>query len=208
MGTARFFEGLQCCQPDNVFQMHRCGSRGQRRSSKVPVNLPRSEALDGILQRSTNELQNKTYVKTVLSINFLSLVDNRSFRSICQKNSWASLDICQPMLRIITDTHSIMPEFLNLVRSFHDRTSNVEQAFSSTCWRRLTTELKGAMAIRHNDIFEALRQCRNHLRYQVPREQWSNRWCRSLVNAPDWYISELRHRDQIITVDSSQPAVR
>lgn len=39
--------------------------------------------------------------------------------------------------------HDIMPEFLETVLSFQDRTCNVEEAFGGTSWRSCTPRLKG-----------------------------------------------------------------
>lgn len=117
--------------------------------------------------------------------------NNEYLRSISQKNSWASLDICQSMLRTITDTHNIMPEFLNVVRCFQDKTSNVEQVFGGTSWRRFTTESKGAITITHRINGHALREGRDGFRSEVSREQWANWWGRSLVNTSDRCISKL-----------------
>ncbi len=68
-------------------------------------------------------------------------------RSICQRNSWASLEICQSMLRVIMRKHDIMPAFLETVRSFHDKTSNVEEAFGGTSWTSCSPCLKGTVAV-------------------------------------------------------------
>ena len=58
------------------------------------------------------------------------------YLSICQKNSWASLDMCQATLHLIMEQHQIMPEFLNVVQCFQDRSSDGEQAFGGTSWKR------------------------------------------------------------------------
>ena len=39
--------------------------------------------------------------------------------------------------------HNIMPEFLETVRSFQDKTCNVEEAFGGTSWRSCSPTLKG-----------------------------------------------------------------
>lgn len=76
------------------------------------------------------------------------------------------------MLRNITDTHNVMPEFLNVVRCFQDKTSNVEQVFGGTSWSRLTTELKGPITATHRIDEHALREGRDGFRFKVSREQW------------------------------------
>ncbi len=43
--------------------------------------------------------------------------------------------------------HDIMPEFLETVRSFQDKTCNVEEAFGGTSWRKCTSRLKGKMSV-------------------------------------------------------------
>lgn len=47
------------------------------------------------------------------------------------------------MLRAIMRKHNIMPEFLETVRSFQDKTCNVEEAFGGTSWRSCSPSLKG-----------------------------------------------------------------
>ena len=39
--------------------------------------------------------------------------------------------------------HNIMPEFLETVRSFQDKSCNVEEAFGGTSWRSCSPSLKG-----------------------------------------------------------------
>ena len=78
------------------------------------------------------------------------------------------------MLRIITDTHDVMPEFLNVVRCFQDKTSNVEQAFGGASWKRCTTESKGAISINCKINRYELMKCRDSFCPQVSREQRSN----------------------------------
>lgn len=46
------------------------------------------------------------------------------------------------MLRHIMIRHNVMPEFLSAVRCFHDKTSNVEQAFGGTSWTKCAHGLK------------------------------------------------------------------
>lgn len=43
--------------------------------------------------------------------------------------------------------HNIMPEFLETVRSFQDKTCNVEEAFGGTSWRSCTPHLKGIQLV-------------------------------------------------------------
>ena len=62
-----------------------------------------------------------------------------------QKNSWSSLDICEAKMRIVFENHNIMPEFVEVVRCFQDRTANGEQAFGGAVWKRCTTSMKGSI---------------------------------------------------------------
>lgn len=66
-------------------------------------------------------------------------------RSICQKNSWASLGICQTMLGSIIRKHNIMPDLLGVVRCFQDKAYNVEQAFGGSSWKKFTQQRKGML---------------------------------------------------------------
>ena len=50
------------------------------------------------------------------------------------------------MLRALMRKHNIMPEFLETVRSFQDKTCNVEEAFGGTSWRSCSPSLKGTEA--------------------------------------------------------------
>ena len=74
------------------------------------------------------------------------------------------------MLRIIADSHNIMPEFLNVVRCFQDKTTNVEQAFGGTSWKRCTKESKGAAPIVGRISSNALRENRDDIRAEVSGE--------------------------------------
>ena len=47
------------------------------------------------------------------------------------------------MLRAVMRKHNIMPEFLETVRSFQDKTCDVEEAFGGTSWRSCSPPLKG-----------------------------------------------------------------
>ena len=47
------------------------------------------------------------------------------------------------MLRAIVRKHDIMPEFLETVRSFQDKTCNVEEALGGTSWRSCSPPVKG-----------------------------------------------------------------
>lgn len=51
-------------------------------------------------------------------------------RSISQKNTWASLEIChQPISVVIMHKHKIMPEFLQIIRRFQDKACDFEEGF-------------------------------------------------------------------------------
>lgn len=39
-----------------------------------------------------------------------------------------------------------MPEFLSAVRSFHDKTSNIEEAFGGASWKICAQSLRGMLA--------------------------------------------------------------
>lgn len=67
------------------------------------------------------------------------------FISIFQKNSWAGLEISRSMLEALIRTHEMIPEILEVVRCFQDKTCNVEEAYSGASWHR-TTSNKREMA--------------------------------------------------------------
>ena len=68
-------------------------------------------------------------------------------RSIFQKNSWAGLDISRAMLEALMRKHEMMPDLLEVVRCFQDKTCNVEEAYSGASLHRTTLRRRGLSRI-------------------------------------------------------------
>ena len=50
------------------------------------------------------------------------------------------------MLRNIMSRDNVTPEFLSAVRSFHDKTSNIEEAFGGASWKICAQSLRAMLA--------------------------------------------------------------
>ena len=77
--------------------------------------------------------------------------------SIHQRNSWAHLEICPLMLKLIMEKHGIMPEFLDIIQSFQDRKLNTEEAFGASSWKRCLPDSKGSLPLFNADMEQVTR---------------------------------------------------
>ena len=77
------------------------------------------------------------------------------------------------MLVAIIQKYAIMPELLEILRCFQDKTCDTEEAFGGAIWKRCKAESNGlhSRALRNDANGQQLTKAhRNGIRLEIPRE--------------------------------------